>query len=168
MSWPEHLPVSVIIALGASHQPPAVVLQIIEGYAPVKVAYAVHGEAVRARRIYLSPPGKNLIVGTGGVLLLDDGNAFDMVKPSVNRLFAAAAAIYGQRVIGIVLSGNSADGAQGLLDIEAAGGVGIVQDPKDAAAERMPKHALRGDHPHYCVKAAEMAGLVQELSEEPL
>lgn len=105
--WPIELPTSVLIALATPEQPALVVLQIIASYAPVPVAYATHGETIKPRHIYLSPPGKHLLVGRDGILLLDSGNSFETSKPSVNRLFASAAAIFGPRIMGIILSGNS-------------------------------------------------------------
>lgn len=165
-SWPAELPTSVLIALATPDQPAPVVLQIIASYAPVPVAYATHGETVKPRHIYLSPPGKHLVVGQGGVLRLDSGNAFDTSRPSVNWLFASAAAIFGPRIIGIILSGNSKDGVQGMLDIEAAGGIGIVQDPAEAGAPQMPASTIRRDHPRYQLKAREIAPMVRKLTME--
>lgn len=163
LAWPAHLPAAVIVALTVPGEPAQSVLQVLEGYAPVEVAYASEGEAVRLRRIYLSPPNKHLFIGPDGLLNLDSGNAFDATRPSIDRLFTSAASVFGSRVIGILLSGNSNDGARGLMDIETAGGVGIVQEPSDAVDPRMPRHAIEADSPHYCIKAADMAALVQSL-----
>lgn len=165
-TWPATMPAAVLIALSTPEQPSPMVLQIIDSYAPVPVSYVVGGEVVRPGRIYLSPPGRNMVVGAGGVIQLEEGNPFDGPRPSVNRLFASAAEIFGPRVIGIVLSGNSRDGAQGLREIEAAGGVGIAQHPDDAVEGAMPWSALRDGHPRYCVKAAAIVPLVQQLMAE--
>jgi len=162
-TWPAELPATVLVALATPEQPPEMVLQILKTYAPVAVAYAVHGDTVKSRRIYLSPPGSHMFVGSGGVLYLDKGNAYDTSRPSINRLFAAAAMVYGPRVIGIVMSGDTKDGAQGMRDIADAGGVGIVQEPDDATASRMPENVIRNDHPRYIAKAADIAALVKML-----
>jgi len=161
--WPRELPVSVLIALNTQDQPAKTVIQIIDSYATIMVTFAVNGQTIKPRHIYVSPPNKHLSIGRPGVARLDEPGFFDMVVPSVNRLFAAAAAVYGPRVIGVVLSGNQYDGVQGMKDIEAAGGVGIVQDPDDATAPQMPRHVVRNDSPRYCVKASEIAQLVQRL-----
>ena len=162
-NWPRELPVSVLIALNTRDQPAKTVLQIIESYAHVRVTLAVDGESIKPGHIYVSPPNRHLTVGERGVLKLEDPGFFDNAHPSVNRLFVAAAAVYGPRVIGIVLSGNQHDGVQGMQAIEAAGGVGIVQDPDDAIAPQMPRHVIRNDSPHYCVKAFEVSPLVRRL-----
>lgn len=166
-TWPAELPAAVLIAIATPEQPSPMVLQIIGGYAPVPVAFAVDGEPVRPGRIYLSPPGRHMVVGEGGVVQLKEVDSFEEARPSVNRLFASAAAVFGPKVIGIVLSGNSRDGTEGLADIEAAGGIGIAQHPDDAVESAMPRSALRDGHPRYCVTAARIAPLVQELMTYP-
>jgi two-component system chemotaxis response regulator CheB len=162
-NWPQGLPLSVLIALNTRDQPARTVLQIIESYTHVSVTLAVEGETIQPRRIYVSPPNKHLTVGPLGVVKLEDPGFFESASPSIDRLFATAALVYGPRVIGIVLSGNSHDGVQGMHAVEAAGGVGIVQDPEDAIASRMPRNVIRNDHPHYCVKASEISPLVKRL-----
>lgn len=162
-NWPRALPVSVLIALNTRDQPAKTVLRIIESYAHVNVTLAVDGESIKPGHIYVSPPNRHLTMGERRVLKLEDPRFFDNAHPSVNRLFVAAAAVYGPRVIGVVLSGNQHDGVQGMQAIEAAGGVGIVQDPDDAIAAQMPRHVIRSESPHYCVKAFEVSPLVRRL-----
>ena len=57
-------------------------------------------------------------------------------------LFTSAADAYGDRTVGIVLTGASADGAQGLACIKERGGVAIVQDPATSERRAMPDAAL--------------------------
>ncbi|MFM9428598.1 chemotaxis response regulator CheB, partial [Variovorax sp. GrIS 2.14] len=83
--------------------------------------------------------------------------------PSADHLFASAAAVYGLRVVGVLLSGRSHDGTQGLEDIEAAGGVGIVQLPETAGSAGMPYSAMRNDHPNYCLPVPQIAALLGRL-----
>jgi two-component system chemotaxis response regulator CheB len=162
-SWPKELPVAVLIALATQGQPAETVLQVIDSYAPFQVASAINGEPIEPGHIYVSPHGKHLSIGRPGVIRVEEPSFFDNVYPSINRLFSAAAVVYGSRVIAVVLSGNQYDGVQGLRDIETAGGVSIVQDPRDASAPQMPRHVISNDHPRYTRKAAEISPLVRRL-----
>ena len=63
-------------------------------------------------------------------------------RPSIDVLFESAAECWGERVVGILLSGGNEDGAQGLDCIARAGGLTIVQDPAEAEVPRMPAAAL--------------------------
>ena len=84
----------------------------------------------------------SMVVGASDHLLLVDGHvrvgrgpAENMVRPAIDALFRSAALYYGQRVIGVVLSGLLSDGAAGLDAIKRCGGLALVQDPVDAAAD---------------------------------
>jgi two-component system chemotaxis response regulator CheB len=79
-------------------------------------------------------------------------------------LFESAAEVYGDRVIGVVLTGGDSDGTAGLRAIHAAGGVAVIQDPGEATDPSMPDSALRDDHPDFCVRLEDMGRLLTSLS----
>ena len=63
-------------------------------------------------------------------------------RPAIDVLFESAADVYGSGLLGIVLTGASADGAQGLRAVQEAGGLTIVQAPSTAMAITMPNAAI--------------------------
>ena len=63
-------------------------------------------------------------------------------KPSVDRLFHSLAVEKGERAIGIIFSGTGSDGARGMRDIRAAGGITIAQDELSAKYTGMPVSAI--------------------------
>lgn len=69
-----------------------------------------------------------------------------MTRPAVDPLFRSAAASYGSRTVGIVLTGGGDDGVSGLIAIKQANGLALVQDPSDAKISAMPSNAVRFDH----------------------
>ena len=82
----------------------------------------------------------------GGVVRLDRGQKQHFTRPAVNPLFTSAALTYGNRTVGVILTGGGSDGVQGLLDISAAGGLAIAQAPSEAESQSMPVHAISLDH----------------------
>lgn len=131
------------------------------------VEMAQEGTVPRAGRIYVAHGDSHLVVRPDGTLgLVPDDVKPDDVKqprPSADRLFTTAAAIYGPRVIGIVLSGDDGDGTAGLHAIKAHGGVTVVQSPVDAEVPSMPCHALRYDDPDHSVLVDELGRLITHL-----
>jgi two-component system chemotaxis response regulator CheB len=87
-------------------------------------------------------------------------------RPAVDPLFRSAAAAYGPRVIGIVLSGTLDDGSAGLVAIKARGGVAVVQDPADALFSGMPEHALESVAVDYQLAVDEMGPVLERLVQE--
>jgi len=66
-------------------------------------------------------------------------------RPAIDPLFRSAAATFGARVAGVLLTGGGRDGANGLITIKKAGGLSLVQDPDEADAPAMPMNALAQD-----------------------
>ncbi len=57
-------------------------------------------------------------------------------------LFEAAADVYGDRLLGVILTGGNQDGASGLAAVHRAGGLAVVQQPESALVPLMPASAL--------------------------
>ena len=106
--------------------------------------------------VYLAPPDYHVLVEDSHLALSTDGPV-QFARPSVDVLFESAADSYGERTVGIVLTGANADGANGLARIKERGGVAIVQDPATSARRTMPDAAI----------AATVADAVLPLEEIP-
>jgi two-component system chemotaxis response regulator CheB len=95
--------------------------------------------------VYLAPADYHLFVernGTRGELSLSVDEAVRHSRPSIDVLFESAAEAYGDRLIGIVLTGANDDGARGAARIKAHGGIVVVQDPATAEAAAMPRGTI--------------------------
>ena len=75
----------------------------------------------------------------GGVVRVVQGPRENLNRPAIDPLFRSAAAAYGPRVIGVILTGMMDDRTAGLMVVSASGGKAIVQDPKSALFSGMPK-----------------------------
>jgi len=91
--------------------------------------------------VLVAPATHHLICRDGDVLW-DDGPRIDNQKPSVNKMFTTAAQIYGNALIGILLTGMGKDGAIGCKDITIKGGKTLVQDKESSMIFGMPKAAI--------------------------
>ncbi|MEO6525327.1 MAG: chemotaxis protein CheB [Gemmatimonadaceae bacterium] len=109
------------------------------GALPAK--HPVDGEVTRRGVIYVAPPDFHLLVVRGGVRV-ERGPPENGCRPAVDPLFRSAAASYGARVVGVVVSGNLRDGSTGAEEIHAAGGMIVVQAPDDSQYPGMPRSTL--------------------------
>jgi two-component system CheB/CheR fusion protein len=89
-------------------------------------------------------PGTIFVVGPDQDVEISDDHASATVasrsgpKPSIDRLFASAAASYGDRLIAIIFSGMGSDGTAGARVVKEHGGSVIVQEPASANYPSMP------------------------------
>ena len=98
-------------------------------------------DRVIAGRVYIAPPDYHLLVDAGYFALSTDGRVLH-ARPSIDVLFESAADAYRDRLIGVVLTGASADGALGATRIKQRGGRVVAQNPASAESPVMPKAAI--------------------------
>ena len=128
---------------------------------PMKVAE--DKEPIAPGSIYFATPGYHLLVEGGGTFALSLDEPVHFSRPSIDVLFETAAEAYGDRVLGIILSGANSDGAEGLRAIAEAGGATVVQQPTSAEVPTMPQSALGACRDSYVADAAAIAQLLAAL-----
>jgi two-component system chemotaxis response regulator CheB len=82
---------------------------------------------------------------------------------SFDTLFESAAAAYGERTVGVLLSGRGSDGAQGLAAVRRAGGFTMVQDRVSSLVYDAPGQAREGGGAIECLPINEIAERIQML-----
>jgi two-component system chemotaxis response regulator CheB len=126
---------------------------------------AVHprdGEAVEQGRIYVAPPDYHMLLEPGHVRL-DRGPRENRTRPAIDPLFRSASRAYGDRVVGVILSGTLDDGTSGMIAIKLRGGIAMVQDPAEAIFADMPQSALRNAAIDYCLPVRGIAETIVSL-----
>lgn len=161
---PRNLPASVFVVLhmGSTSYLP----RILQQKTALPVIAAESGAFVERGKVYVAVPGVHLLLHDNHILLRR-GPRENLSRPAIDPLFRAAAATYGSRVIGVLLSGALSDGTAGLRAIKRCGGLTVVQQPEDAIVPSMPRSALRYVDVDYVRPAGEMGALLGGLVREP-
>lgn len=94
------------------------------------------GERIMPGRVHIAPPGYHMLVEVDRTVALSTDAAVRFSRPSIDVLFESAAAVYGERLLAVLLSGANDDGAQGLKRVRALGGTARVQAPDTAASPK--------------------------------
>jgi len=84
-------------------------------------------------------------------------------RPSIDVLFESAADAYGERALGVILTGASDDGSRGLASIKAKGGLALVQEPSTAESPLMPKSAIAAVAIDWILPLSDIAPLIVNL-----
>ena len=130
---------------------------------PMRVKQADEKEQIKQGTVYIAPPNYHLLIEDTGTLSLSVEQAVNYARPSIDVLFESAAYIYGDALVGLILTGANNDGARGLKEIKERGGLALVQDPETAEARAMPETAIAATAPDYILPLNEIGPFVKNL-----
>src|SRR5215211_7793813 len=162
---PPDLPAPLFIARHIPPEGPSLLPEILSKDGPLPAIHPADGMRIEDGFIYVAPPDRHLLID-GGDMAVKRGPKENGFRPSIDALFRSAAYSYGQRAIGVVLSGALHDGTSGLWSIKRLGGIAIVQDPYEAEYASMPRSALEYVEADYRVRSKEIAALLTRLARE--
>lgn len=111
----------------------------------ITVQEAVNGVRVLPGHAYIAPGGKQFRVDRSGanyVCVVEDGEAVNRHKPSVEVLFKSVAHVVGRNAFGIMLTGMGNDGAKAMKEMRDAGSYNFVQDEASCIVFGMPREAI--------------------------
>ena len=116
--------------------------------------------------IYIAPSNYHLLFERNETLSLDTSEKINYSRPSIDVSFESAAEIYGDQLVGILLSGSNSDGTVGLKAIQTAGGITVVQNPLSAEMSFMPNNAILHTNPDYILNTDEILEFLKEINKE--
>ena len=132
------------------------------------VRQARHDDLVEAGRILVAAPDLHLTLERRGAecrVVLARTAKENHTRPAIDPLFRSAAAAFGQRAIGVILTGGLDDGTAGLRAIKDCGGNAVVQDPAEALVPDMPASALENVAVDQVLKLEEIAPALVRLAD---
>jgi two-component system chemotaxis response regulator CheB len=159
------LPASVLLTIHLPSHDRSSLDDVLSSAGTLPAQFAQNGELLRKSRIYIAPPDRHLIVD-GDRISLGEGPRENNSRPAIDPMLRSTAVCCGSRSIGVVLTGTLGDGASGLWTIRQAGGITVVQDPKDAAFAEMPLTAMKRANPDHVVGLKDMPALLARLAHE--
>ena len=137
-----------LIALKSS-----ITVKIVEDKVPLVPGY-----------IYVAPSNYHLLFEKNDALSLDISEKINYSRPSIDVSFESASEIYGEALVGILLSGSNTDGTYGLKAIKAAGGTIVVQNPTVAEMPFMPHNAILNTNPDFVLDNQEILELLRSIN----
>ncbi len=162
---PDKLDAAVLIAMHIGEGRTSILAEALQRFTSMPIADAVDGERLELGRMYVAVADNQLTVEQGIIRVLPSPKV-GPYRPCIDTLFRSAAAVYGKRVVGVVLSGMLSDGTEGLIHITEGGGITVVQDPAEAKESGMPENAIIGDHVQYRLPVRDIARLLVKLTEK--
>lgn len=166
--FPEDFPAPVFIVnhMGADTTGEAL-LRVLNESSRLTCKHGQDRHSFQNGHIYLAPSDQHMLL-VKDQILITKGARENRSRPAIDPLFRSAAVAYGNRVIGVILTGYLDDGTSGMMAIKRCGGVCIAQDPEDAAYPDMPQSVIANVGADYCLPIAGMGALLCELVKREL
>jgi two-component system, chemotaxis family, protein-glutamate methylesterase/glutaminase len=161
---PRDLPYAILVVLHMPPDVPSVLARILDRSGPLPAEPATNGAVLVPGRIHVAVPDHHLLVHDHRVVV-SEGPTENSHRPAINALFRSVALVYGQRAVGVLLSGVLDDGVLGSAAIRSRGGATIAQRPGDALFPALPLKAVQAGVIDHQIPAAEMGGLLKELAD---
>jgi two-component system CheB/CheR fusion protein len=136
---------------------------LLASHTAMKVLEATDGMPIERDRVYIIPP-RVYISLLEGVLRLTNPEERHGARMPFDFFLRSLAEDCGERAVCVVLSGSGSDGSGGLTAVRDSGGLVIVQDPKDAAHEGMPRSAIGTGAVDLVLPAAKIPATLVEYS----
>lgn len=157
------LDVSIIIIVHRKSQPNNILAMLLQQYSSIDVIEIEDKTEIEKNKVYLVPADYHLLFEDKQKVSLDSSEKMNYSRPSIDVTFRSAAEVFGESLIGILLSGANADGVEGLRHIRRNGGKVWVQDPETADVDFMPRQAIHAGAYDLIVKPEELARYINQL-----
>lgn len=150
--------------LDPSHE--SMMVQLLSKYTSMPVLQIDNAMPIQPNHVYMIPPNKFTRIKDGGLFLEAPINRRGVRLP-IDYFFQSLAEARKERAICIILSGTGSDGAVGLRDVKAEGGMTIVQQPDGAEYDGMPRAAISTGAVDFVLPIEEMAEVIVPYAEHP-
>ncbi|HEV8549400.1 MAG TPA: chemotaxis protein CheB, partial [Polyangiaceae bacterium] len=158
---------AIVLVQHLSRSHPSLLKELLSAKTSLTVVDGEDGLEIQRGFVYVIRPDTQLTV-VDGHLRVRQRPTDRLADAPVDRLFESLAEQYGERAIGVVLSGSGHDGATGVRQIKAAGGIVLVQDPEEAESNGMPRAAVGvGDVADLVLPVKQLSEELLRLSEHP-
>ena len=135
----------------------------LDSLCKISVQEAAGGERVLPGHAYIAPGHSHLTLTRSGanyMTKIDQGEPVNRHRPSVDVLFRSAAQFAGKNAVGVILTGMGKDGAQGMLEMKAAGAYNFAQDEASSVVFGMPREAIAVGATHEVGALTALPGMV--------
>ncbi len=157
--FPANLPIPIAIVLHMPVGYTEMYAHRLNEMSNLEVVEASQGDVLRPGTVFIAPAGRHLTFirqANGQVITHLDARPFDTLhRPSVDVMFQSAAEVFGDRVLGVVMTGMGSDGKQGAAWIKSHGGTIFTEAEETCVVYGMPR----------CVVEANLSDKIVPLQE---
>lgn len=160
---PEDFPLPVIVVQHMAPDSDNFLSILLNERSSIAVKEAEGGERIKGGHVYLAPPDYHLLIELDRTFGLSQDCPVNCARPSIDILFESAADVYGDGLVGVILTGANEDGTQGLKRIKERGWLTIVQNPASAESNCMPRSVLEAIEVDYILELEDIGPFLERM-----
>jgi two-component system chemotaxis response regulator CheB len=153
----------ILLVMHRKAQSVSILPTLLQQFSSMEVIEAEDKTEIQKNKIYIVPADYHVLFEDKKIISLDSSEKVNYSRPSIDVTFKSAAEIYGESLVGILLSGANADGVEGLEYIKKNNGRVWIQDPETAEVSYMPKHAVAAGIYDLIIMPDELAAHINQL-----
>ena len=115
--------------------------ELLARHTRMKIEAVQDGQLLLPDHIYLAPPKCNVEISQERLWLKSMDSQRSLNHP-IDHFFLSLAEVREPKTVAIVLSGTGSDGTRGVRAVNDAGGLVVVQEPRSATFDGMPRSAI--------------------------
>jgi two-component system, chemotaxis family, protein-glutamate methylesterase/glutaminase len=162
---PATFPAAIAIVQHRGQEEPERLIELLARRTRLRVCHAEDGAPLEPGTVYVCPPGVHMT--TDHCVRLLDGPKLQFVRPNADLMFESVGRAYGDRAIGVVLSGCGSDAARGSVALAQAGAIVLAQDEHSSAFSSMPLAAVKTGAVERVLPPGEIAEVLRHWSQAP-
>lgn len=139
---PQQFPYPIVVAQHIADGFVEGMIKWLQKETKLRVKIGEQRERIVPGTVYFSLSEKHMEINFDKTISYRERDPKDIYFPSCNVLLSSVAKVYGDRSIGVVLTGMGDDGKIGIAQIKKAGGITIAQDERSSLIFGMPKAAI--------------------------
>ena len=139
---------------------------LLSSHSGMPVVQVTDGVRIAPNHVYVIPPNVQMVVEDGTLDLTPRPSDRTQHTP-IDTFFASLANVPEGRVIAVVLSGTASDGALGMRDVKAAGGITFAQKPESAKYDSMPRAAIATGMVDLVLTPSEIGAEIVQIARHP-
>jgi two-component system chemotaxis response regulator CheB len=145
------------------HMPPGFtgsLAQRLSQLSKIRVREAREGDRIESNTALVAPGGYHMVVRRDRAISLDTGQHVHGVRPAVDVTMESAARMFGDKCLGVILTGMGNDGTRGAGLIRRMGGKVLAQDESTSVVYGMPKSVTEAGSVDQVVPLGQMADAI--------
>ncbi|MGB7800680.1 chemotaxis protein CheB [Buttiauxella sp.] len=141
-------------------------VQWLDSITELEVHLAQENDLLTAGRVYILPPEHHLVVKKHHRLAAIPRQISDVYHPSCNLLLESVAEVYGDKSVGLIMTGMGSDGCRGIDAIFQNGGTTLAQDEATSVVFGMNKFAIDKNVIHKILPLEKLAGALMAMAHQ--